>query len=41
MGLDYEEMGRVIRVSGGWSTSEEDWAALAEAFIEVAEELRG
>lgn len=40
MGLDYEDMGRVIRVSGGWTTSEEHWSALAEAFIEVAEELR-
>lgn len=40
MGLDYAEMGRVIRVSGGWTTGENDWGALAEAFIEVAGELR-
>lgn len=40
MGLEYGEMGRVIRASGGWSTTEEDWIALADAFLEVAEELR-
>jgi len=40
MGLDYEEMGRVIRVSGGWHTGEGDWEALARAFIEIDRELR-
>lgn len=39
MGLDYDEMGRVLRVSGGWDTREDDWAALAEAFAEVAMEV--
>jgi len=39
MGLDYESMGRVIRVSGGWETTREDWQELAEAFILVSEEL--
>lgn len=40
MGLDFEEMGRVIRASGGWDTREEDWLALAEALGEVGEGLR-
>ena len=40
MGLDFEKMGRVIRVSGGWETTREDWTALADGFREVADELR-
>lgn len=39
MGLDYEEMGRVLRVSGGPGTGGEDWSALAEAILGVGEEL--
>lgn len=39
MGLDYEEMGRVLRVSGGPGTSGEDWSALAEAILAVGAEL--
>lgn len=39
MGLDYEEMGRVLRVSGGPGTSREDWKGLAEAILEVGAEL--
>jgi cysteine desulfurase len=39
MGLDFEEMGRVIRVSGGWETTVGDWDALAEAFAAVAADL--
>ncbi len=35
MGLGYDEMGRVLRVSSGWETSPEDWTALAEALEEV------
>lgn len=35
MGLSYEEMGRVVRVSGGWETAIADWEALAGAFGEV------
>ncbi|MEO0448274.1 MAG: aminotransferase class V-fold PLP-dependent enzyme [Verrucomicrobiota bacterium] len=27
--VPYDDMGRVIRASGGWSTTEEDWLALA------------
>jgi cysteine desulfurase len=41
MGLDYEEMGRVIRVSGGWVSHEREWEALAGALVEVDRELRG
>lgn len=40
MGLEYEEMGRVLRVSGGWETSAEEWAGLAEALEEVSRELQ-
>ncbi len=39
MGLDYEEMGRVLRASGGLATSGEDWRALAEAILAVGGEL--
>lgn len=35
LGTDWEELKRVVRVSGGWDSSAEDWAALAEAFVEV------
>ena len=40
MGLDYEEMGRVLRLSSGWHAKESHWAALASAFFEIEEELR-
>ena len=40
IGLDYEEMGRVLRVSSGWHTTPEDWQALATAFHEVAAEIK-
>lgn len=40
MGLDYEEMGRVIRVSGGWTSGGEEWDALARALVEVGRDLR-
>jgi len=39
MGLDHDDMGRVIRISGGWETTTGDWLALADAFVEVAGEL--
>ena len=39
MGLDFDEMGRVMRVSGGWETTGEDWSDLAAAIREVAGEL--
>jgi len=35
MGLDFEEMGRVLRVSGGWDTSDEEWQELAAALEEI------
>ncbi len=41
MGLDYGEMGRVLRVSGGGETTAEDWEALAEALVEISGELSG
>jgi cysteine desulfurase len=40
MGLSFEEMGRVIRVSGGWETTESDWKELSAAFLKVGAELR-
>jgi len=39
MGLGHEDMGRVLRVSGGWETVMEDWTALAGALREVGAEL--
>lgn len=39
MGLDYEEMGRVLRISGGGGTTAEEWEGLADAIIEVGGEL--
>ena len=39
MGLSHEAMGRVIRISGGWQTTGEDWLAMAAAMIEVGAEL--
>ncbi|MDG2125998.1 MAG: hypothetical protein P8J87_20025, partial [Verrucomicrobiales bacterium] len=41
MGLGFEEMGRVVRVSGGWETELSDWEALAGAFGEVWGMLEG
>lgn len=39
MGLDFEAMGRVLRISSGPETVEDDWLALASALAEVAGEL--
>lgn len=39
LGADADELRRVVRVSGGWTTGAEDWRALAAAFAEVFEEL--
>ncbi len=36
-----DEMRRVIRVSGGWDGSGEEWRALAEAFVQVGREIVG
>lgn len=41
LGASWEELKRVVRVSGGWDTSEADWRALAVAFEEVGAELDG
>lgn len=39
MGLDHEEMGRVLRVSGGGETTAEEWEGLAAAIVEVGGDL--
>jgi len=39
LGASADELKRVVRISGGWKTSAEDWQALAAAFDEVFEEL--
>ncbi|MDA7922606.1 aminotransferase class V-fold PLP-dependent enzyme, partial [Verrucomicrobiales bacterium] len=39
MGLDFDEMSRVLRVSSGWTSTASDWESLAEALIGVSEEL--
>jgi cysteine desulfurase len=35
LGASADEMRRVIRVSGGWDTTADDWRALAEGFATV------
>ena len=39
LGASPEELRRVVRISGGWDTSEAEWAALAAAFAETYAEL--
>ncbi|MDF1862707.1 MAG: aminotransferase class V-fold PLP-dependent enzyme [Verrucomicrobiales bacterium] len=39
MGLDFDEMGRVLRLSGGWESTPENWDALAGALVSVGAEL--
>lgn len=39
LGASADELRRVVRISGGWDTSAEDWRALAVAFGEVWGEL--
>ena len=39
LGASWEELKRVVRISGGWHTSADDWTALAEAFLQVGREL--
>ena len=39
LGAADAELRRVLRVSGGWEHTAEDWPALAEAFTEVGREL--
>jgi len=40
MGLDFDEMGRVLRISGGWETPAADWEALSRAILETGAELQ-
>lgn len=40
MGLDLDEMGRVLRASSGWETTSNDWTALADALEEVYQALQ-
>ncbi len=39
LGAGADEMRRVIRISGGWETTVEDWQGLAEAFVRVEREF--
>lgn len=39
LGASMDELKRVVRISGGWDTTAEDWQALAGAFAEVWKEL--
>jgi cysteine desulfurase len=39
LGTSPEELRRVVRVSGGWDTTVNDWLELASAFQEVGAEL--
>ncbi len=39
MGLDYDEMSRVIRISSGPDTTVDDWSALLEAFVAIEREM--
>lgn len=41
MGLDFDEMGRVLRFSSGWNSAPEDWEALASTLVEIDTELKG
>ncbi len=40
LGVAPEDARRVVRISAGWDTAADDWAALAEAFVAVEAELR-
>ncbi len=39
LGASWEELRRVVRVSGGWDTTADDWTALASAFVEAGQSL--
>lgn len=39
LGADWDELRRVVRVSGGWDTTPEDWQSLAAAFAEAGQGL--
>ena len=40
LGADADEMRRVIRVSGGWETTAEEWRGLAAAFSETGADMK-
>src|SRR5690606_36980162 len=40
MGWSPEEAKRVIRISAGWDTTQESWAALRDALVAVSTEVR-
>ncbi|MDB6117056.1 MAG: hypothetical protein JWO08_837 [Verrucomicrobiaceae bacterium] len=39
LGASWEELKRVVRISGGWHTTQAEWRALAEAFQTVSTDL--
>jgi len=39
MGVELEEAGRILRVSGRWDTTAAAWNGLGAAFVEVWKEL--
>jgi cysteine desulfurase len=39
LGASWEELSRVVRVSGGWETTAAQWQALSNAFAEVSQSL--
>ncbi len=39
LGASWEELKRVVRISGGWHTTQAEWQALDEAFQKVGAEL--
>ncbi|MDB6138397.1 MAG: aminotransferase, partial [Verrucomicrobiaceae bacterium] len=39
LGASWEELKRVVRISGGWHTTADDWQELAEAFLQTGAEL--
>ncbi|MCX6857373.1 MAG: cysteine desulfurase family protein [Verrucomicrobia bacterium] len=39
LGASWEELRRVVRISGGWQTTEAEWQALAGAFVQAAQSL--
>jgi len=41
LGASWEELKRVVRISGGWHTTADEWLALSAAFEQVAAELDG
>ena len=40
MGLSFDQMSRVLRISGGWHTEEKHWNALADALVDVWREIK-